>query len=242
MARKATPSDATPSGAGMPAVERVSLDSLIHDPENARTRDGAARAALESSVREFGPARSAVMDGDGIIRAGNGTLEAAKAAGVKTAIVVEADGTELVVVRRKDMTGAKALAYGLADNRTSELASWDERQLAETIAKIAGDPVIEALRPMSLDLLVDPAGMTPPAGGPPGEQAHEEVEQDERPPQEPKVAMTFQVTPAQHVRITEALAIAGVAVAHGQRVTQGDRLAAVCEAWLAGGPSDERAT
>jgi DNA modification methylase len=81
-------------------------------------------------------ARSLVMDADGMIRAGNGTLEAARAAGITEAIVVETDGTQLVVVKRPDWSTEKALAYALSDNRTGELSEWDADALAASLAEL----------------------------------------------------------------------------------------------------------
>ncbi len=117
----------------MSEITYGTIDSLSPDEHNARRRDLRATEALSKSLKEFGAARSIVVDGDGKVRAGNGTLEAARAAGITKTIQVDAGPDELVVVRRGDLKGEKAQAYAIADNRTGELSEWDldelERQL-----------------------------------------------------------------------------------------------------------------
>lgn len=102
--------------------------ALTPDPENARVHDDANRAAIRSSLDQFGAGRSILADADGIIRAGNGTFEAASEAGLPMR-VVETDGSELVVVKRTDLRGDRARAMGIADNRAAEMARWDAERL-----------------------------------------------------------------------------------------------------------------
>lgn len=109
----------------MKADTKCDIADLQLDQNNIRVRPEAAKAAIRNSLEQFGAARSVVMDGEGIIRAGNGTVEAAQAAGVTKARIVEASPDELIVVHRPDLTGEKATAYAIADNRTGELAEWD---------------------------------------------------------------------------------------------------------------------
>lgn len=116
-----------------PSVRRVPLDSLKPDAGNTRKRDDRARRALAESVRTFGPARSIVLDGADVVRAGNGTIDAARAAGVKEVLIVEAGRDTLVAVKRPDWTATEARAYGIADNRTQDLSEFDSAALAATV-------------------------------------------------------------------------------------------------------------
>jgi hypothetical protein len=72
-----------------------------------------------------------LADRDGVLVAGNKTFETARRLGIPTR-VVEADGQELVVVRRQDLrlaTDARAKALAVADNRVGELdLDWDRVQ------------------------------------------------------------------------------------------------------------------
>jgi len=146
----------------MPKTETViDLNDLISDPANARKHSEKNLEAISSSLSRFGPARSIVIDKNGVVRAGNGTLEAARAAGVKKVRVVQADDGELVAVLRSDWTDAEAAGYAIADNRTAELGEWDDEVLRRTIAELK-DTDTEMLDSLGFDgdmlddLLVDP--------------------------------------------------------------------------------------
>ena len=129
-------------------IEVVKLDELVPDPANARAHGKSDQAALAASFTEFGAARSLVVDGDNVVRAGNGSLEAAKAAGVKEAIVVDADGSQLVVVRRKNWSKHQGAAYGIADNQLATLSTWNEEQL-QTNMRALGEAVVADALPVS---------------------------------------------------------------------------------------------
>jgi ParB-like chromosome segregation protein Spo0J len=138
MSKAKRPAAKSEAGPGT-AVEVVSVDSLLPDVANVRIHGDRNRAAIAGSLRRFGAARSIVVDSKGIVRAGNGTLEAAQAAGIDKAIIVDASGDELIVVRRKDWSDTEATAYAIADNRASELADWHDRALAEQLKALQSD-------------------------------------------------------------------------------------------------------
>ncbi len=97
----------------------LSVESLSLDPANVRQRTHSNLEAIKSSLRRFGQQKPIVVDSNDVVRAGNGTLEAAKAIGWK----------EIAVVRT-DLADAEATAFAIADNRTAELAVWDDEGLA----------------------------------------------------------------------------------------------------------------
>lgn len=125
------------SGGAAPVVKVVSIDDLVPDPRNARVRGERAKATLAGSTRAFGFARSIVADGGNVIRAGNGTLEAARAAGVREALVIETDGTRPVVVKRSGWTDHEATAYGVADNFSSDLSTFSGEALQSVMRGLA---------------------------------------------------------------------------------------------------------
>ena len=84
---------------------------------------------VSSSLQEVGAARSIVIDEGDVILAGNGVTRAAIAAGIKNVRVIEADGTELIAVRRRGLTLEQKRQLSMYDNRTAELAAWDFGQL-----------------------------------------------------------------------------------------------------------------
>jgi len=125
--------------------QTVNINDLTSDAANVRKRDDRARSALSNSIKQFGPARSIVIDADDIVRAGNGTLEQAKAAGITKVRVIESDGSELIAVKRSDMTGSDAVAYAIADNRISDLSTFDDEALAQQLQAVATECSIEAI-------------------------------------------------------------------------------------------------
>ena len=72
-------------------IERVPLDSLHPDPANTRAHDERNLEAIQGSLARFHQQKPIVVDHDGVIRAGNGTYEAAKALGWETIDVVRTD-------------------------------------------------------------------------------------------------------------------------------------------------------
>ncbi len=109
-------------------TERVTVASLLFDPANVRKHGERNLDAIKASLARFGQQKPIVVDADGIVRAGNGTLMAAKALGW--------DEIEIV---RTNLCGSEATAYAIADNRTAELAEWDEGALAEQLAALQID-------------------------------------------------------------------------------------------------------
>lgn len=109
-------------------VERLAVDLLHHDPSNVRKHDERNVKAIAASLQRFGQQKPIVVDSEGIVRAGNGTLEAAKSLGWADIVAV-----------RTDLESAEAVAYAIADNRTAELAEWDEEGLALQLDALDAD-------------------------------------------------------------------------------------------------------
>jgi len=110
---------------GQMKAELVPIDSLNFDPANVRKHGERNLATIKASLQRFGQQKPIVVDANGVVRAGNGTLAAAKALGWK----------EIAVVRSA-LAGSEATAYAIADNRTAELAEWDDDALAETLSAL----------------------------------------------------------------------------------------------------------
>ena len=110
--------------------EIIHIGQLIPDPQNARRHTPRNVGMIESALHEVGAARSIVVDEDGVILAGNATVEAAAQAGIERVRVVEADGNEIIAVRRRGLTPEQKTKLALFDNRAAELADWDAGALA----------------------------------------------------------------------------------------------------------------
>ncbi len=101
------------------------LTDLTHDPQNARSHTPRNLDTIVNSLNEVGAARSIVVDEDGVILAGNATVDAAMRAGMTRVRVVETDGRTIVAVRRSGLSDREKRRLALADNRAAELAEWD---------------------------------------------------------------------------------------------------------------------
>ena len=113
----------------------TSIKDLKPDHKNARKRTDRSAKLIAESLQRYGAARSIVIDEDGRILAGNGTVEGAKAAGISKLRVIETEGDELIAVRRIGLSEDEKVGLALADNRTSDLSDWDAemlQQLSET--------------------------------------------------------------------------------------------------------------
>lgn len=109
------------------------LAALTPDPRNARKHPERSVQALAASLSQFGQRKPLVAQKQGdalVVRAGNGTLEAARALG----------WTHVAVLAYED-DDATARAFALADNRTAELSEWDEDLLAELLGEMGGAAV-----------------------------------------------------------------------------------------------------
>ncbi len=105
-------------------IETLQIKDLTPDPQNARLHDDKNLKAIQGSLKEFGQRKPIVISADGVIVAGNGTVEAAKRLG----------WLEIQAVRvPEDWTPNQIKAFALADNRTAELASWDIHVLDEQL-------------------------------------------------------------------------------------------------------------
>ena len=111
-------------------MRRLKIESLNQDPENARIHSDDNIEAIRTSIGLVGAGRSIVIDEDGVILAGNATVKAAEAAGIKEVQVVETDGDVLVAVRRRGLTREQRKQLAYADNRASELADWNLEQIS----------------------------------------------------------------------------------------------------------------
>jgi len=111
-----------------PTIQRRPLADLQLDPANVRRHPAQNIAAIKASLTRFGQQKPVVIDRRGIVVAGNGTLAAARDLG----------WTEIDVVVT-DLAGSEAVAFAIADNRTAELAEWDDDALASVLAALKAE-------------------------------------------------------------------------------------------------------
>ena len=114
---------------------KLLTSQLKSDHKNARKRTDRSASLIAESLKQFGAARSIVIDEDNRILAGNGTIEGAKAAGIENVRVIETDGTEIIAVKRTGLSEDEKIGLALADNRTSDLSDWDKDMLQQLSAE-----------------------------------------------------------------------------------------------------------
>jgi DNA modification methylase len=116
--------------------DQTRVDALKLDPHNPRQRTARGRDLIVASLKDYGAARSIVVDERDVVLAGNGVVDAATEAGITKVRIVEARGDEIIAVRRRGLSAKQKRALAIADNRTGELAEWNAEALQ--LAKAGG--------------------------------------------------------------------------------------------------------
>jgi DNA modification methylase len=108
-------------------VITVKLEQIQSDPNNARKHDDKNIEAIMASLRTFGQRKPIVITHDKTVIAGNGTVEAARRLGWTTIAAARTP---------EDWTADTIKAYALTDNRTAELATWEQSTLATQLSDL----------------------------------------------------------------------------------------------------------
>ena len=167
------------------------IATLRPDPKNAKTHGARNLDAIAESYRAFGQQKPIIIATDRVVVAGNGQLAAAHRLGwTHIARVVT------------NLSPAAIRAFALADNRTAELAEWDDALLAETLAFLqAADPALALATGFSPDeiagFLVATEGCDAEEAAPPELPSGDKA---------PFRGMTFTLTNAQADTVAAAIA------------------------------------
>lgn len=131
-------------------IDRIKISDLSLDPANVRKHDRKNLDAIKASLRKFGQQKPIVVDAKGIVIAGNGTMTAAQ----------ELGWTEIAAVRT-ELVGVDATAFAIADNRSAELAEWDDK-LTEVLKSLQdADVNLEQLGFTSDDVKIEAEKIAP---------------------------------------------------------------------------------
>jgi site-specific DNA-methyltransferase (adenine-specific) len=106
----------------------LNIELLIPYENNPRNNDKAVEA-VANSIKEFGFKVPIIIDKNNVIVAGHTRLKAAKKLGLKDVPVIVAD----------DLTDDQIKAFRLADNKTGEIATWNDEMLLEELKNINFD-------------------------------------------------------------------------------------------------------
>jgi ParB-like chromosome segregation protein Spo0J len=107
-------------------IATLKIDDLALDPNNARKHNDQNIKAIAGSLDTFGQRKPIVVWRKTVV-AGNGTLVAARSLGWKEI---------QVALIPDDWEADKVQAFALADNRTAELAVWDEQVLKSQLVEL----------------------------------------------------------------------------------------------------------
>lgn len=117
----------------------VPIDDVSPFARNARTHDDANVKAIMASLKAFGQRAPLVArKGDKVLSVGHGRVMAMQKLGWTHAAVLFIEESE-----------EEAIAYGIADNRTGELAKWDYKQLSALLD--ATPPELQAMTGFEMD-------------------------------------------------------------------------------------------
>ncbi|MBU1469269.1 MAG: ParB N-terminal domain-containing protein, partial [candidate division Zixibacteria bacterium] len=109
-------------------VEQVPVDQLKPNAKNPRVNDDAVDAVARS-IQAYGFNNPIITDADLNIAAGHTRLKAAKGLGLKVVPVIRVPG----------LVGSKFTGFVIADNKTAEIAEWDQELLNRLVAELNTD-------------------------------------------------------------------------------------------------------
>ena len=103
------------------------IDALKPDPANPRLHSKKQIRQIAHSIETFGFNVPVLVDADLKVIAGHGRLLACGELGI----------TEVPTLRLDHLNPAQARAFMIADNRLTEIASWDDQLLAEQLKDLS---------------------------------------------------------------------------------------------------------
>jgi DNA modification methylase len=107
----------------------IAVEALTLDPANARKHNDRNLDTIKGSLKRWGQRFPIVVQRQGmVVRAGNGRVMAANALGWTHMAALVVDESEV-----------EAVAFALADNRSSELAEWDDEALTKLLESLPTD-------------------------------------------------------------------------------------------------------
>jgi ParB-like chromosome segregation protein Spo0J len=116
-----------PTGNRRLAVTYRRIDELKLDPANPRVHNRKQIRRLARNIKALGFNVPILIDRDGNVIAGHGRLMACRELGI----------TEVPTICLEHLTPAQARAFAIADNRLTEIATWDDKLLAEQLRDVS---------------------------------------------------------------------------------------------------------
>jgi ParB-like chromosome segregation protein Spo0J len=108
-------------------IEWLPISALKPDPRNPKQHSARQIKQIAQSIKTFGNLVPVLIDRENKILAGHGRVLAAQRLG----------RTEVPVIRIEHLTPEEARAFSVADNRLTELSTWDERLLSDIFRELS---------------------------------------------------------------------------------------------------------
>lgn len=190
----------------------VPIDEVEEDPKNARRHPDPNLDAIKRSIDAHGQLKPIVCKGRRIL-AGNGTRRAMKALGWNAIARVPVP---------ESMSDSEAIAFAIADNKTTDLSEWDFEELSQLFKELPTElHPLTGFEPFEIEPLLQAQWQPPPRNGEGSEPTGKMV--------------TFVATEEQAVVIRGALAKARNAAGDdGPSLTDGRALELIAADFLAG--------
>src|SRR5215472_11834604 len=112
-----------PQPAAEMAITYRPIEALKPDPSNPRRHSRKQIRQIANSIETFGFNVPVLIDAEGKVIAGHGRVLACR----------ELGWSEVPTICLEHLTSAQMRVFMIADNRLSEIASWDDRLLAEQL-------------------------------------------------------------------------------------------------------------
>ena len=116
----------------MSETKVIDIKELKFDEHNFNRHNDDGMSLLEKSIKENGLGRSILLDKDNNIVGGNGVTEKAIELGKTKVRIIETDGTELIAVKRTDLTldSERGRKMAFADNSVAHAnLEWNKEEL-----------------------------------------------------------------------------------------------------------------
>jgi hypothetical protein len=139
----------------MAKVKNKKISDYTQDSKNINKGSAYGMSLLGNSLEEVGFGRSLLSDKNGVLIAGNKTMEKAGELGYEDVIEVETTGKEIVVIKRKDLdiNSEKGAKMKILDNTVSYHNYVEDAEVAEAVCEEFAIDNVKAygLQPPKLD-------------------------------------------------------------------------------------------
>lgn len=109
-------------------IKMIKIEDLVPYENNPRNNDGAVEY-VANSIKKFGFKVPLVIDKNNVIVTGHTRYKASKQLGLKEVPCIIAD----------DLTEKQIQAFRIADNKTNDMAEWNDDLLAVELKDVLGD-------------------------------------------------------------------------------------------------------